>query len=221
MTDALARSRRTPAIVSCSGCPLGRAAGPGACPFSDRRWQPGEILHIEGGPADLIGFVTRGAVMLARSTDSGGEIVHAVRSSGDFIGLEALVRNTYCDTARAITTTTVCRAPKRVVSAWLGGDTSPLRIALEQVLRTYTADAPRGARPDGRSVARVARWIMGEEKDGGPLQVPRRIVAGMLGMAPETLSRALAELAKRRAIHLTRRTIRVRDNAELTAAANA
>jgi hypothetical protein len=42
----------------------------------------------------------------------------------------------------------------------------------------------------------------------------------MLGMAPETLSRALAELSRRKAIHLTRRTIRVRELTALEAAAS-
>lgn len=217
------RTRRKPAIVCCETCPVGKASGPGRCPFSDRRWQPGELVQLEGAPADSVGFVMRGAVVLARATDAGGEIVHAVRSVGDFIGLEALVRPTYLDTARAITTTTVCRAPREVVGDWLGAEGTPARLALEQTLRTSSADIPRGARPDGRAVARVARWIMAEEhaSNGNGQQIPRRIVAGLLGMAPETLSRALAELARKNAIHLTRRSIKIKEPDALEAAAGA
>ena len=158
--------------------------------------------------------------MLARSTDAGGEIVHAIRTAGDFVGLEALVQPMYLDTARAITTATVCRAPRGVVQEWLGAEGTPSRLALEQMLKTSSADVPRGARPDGRSVTRVARWILAEDKEGNSPPIPRRIVAGMLGMAPETLSRALAELSRRKAIHLTRRTIRVRELSALEAAAS-
>ena len=207
------RDRPAPvrAIVCCETCPVGKASGPSRCPFSDRRWQPGEVVQLEGASADAVGFVRRGAVVLARSTDGGGEIVHAVRSAGDFIGLESLVRPTYLDTARAITTTTVCRASHEVVDDWLGAPGTPARLALEQMLRTSSTDNPRGARPDGRAVARVARWILADHHAGNGARVPRRIVAGLLGMAPETLSRALAELARRGAIHLTRATIEIRE----------
>ena len=49
--------------------------------------------------------------------------------------------------------------------------------------------------------------------------IPRRVVAGLLGMQPETFSRALASLAAAGAVSVTRKSIRVADFDALVLAA--
>jgi CRP-like cAMP-binding protein len=201
------------AIISCASCPCGQAAGVGnggRCPLVDRRRARGETIYVEGEIAHHVWFVKRGSVVLTRAGADGGEHARAVRRAGAFIGLEALVQPSYVDSARVASPAVLCGAPLADIDAWLGGKETPLRMALEQVLRAEVTDLPRAAGPDGRALERVARWIL-DQGTGDDAPVARRYVAGLLGMAPETFSRALTRLADRGAIEVTRTSLRVVD----------
>jgi CRP-like cAMP-binding protein len=204
----------------CASCAIGQASGVGrggACPFVVRRRQAGEHLFHQGDPAASVWYIRSGTIALLRELP-GGEGVHAIRGAGALVGLEILVDGAYADSARALTDLSACGLPRAAVDVWLGDRSSPARVVLEQVLRGLAADAPRGAAPDGNATSRVARWIL----EAGPAPaVPRRMVASMLGMVPETLSRALAQLRKDGAIVTTRRTITIRDRLQLARAAGA
>ncbi|KAB2910413.1 MAG: winged helix-turn-helix domain-containing protein, partial [Kofleriaceae bacterium] len=50
-------------------------------------------------------------------------------------------------------------------------------------------------------------------------RVPRRVVASLIGMVPETLSRALAHLHDEKLIEVNRRSIAIIDRARLEALA--
>jgi CRP/FNR family transcriptional regulator len=193
---------------SCLSCPLGIAAGVGRggfCSLVARRRAPGEIIHLEGTRGATVWYVKRGAVVVSR----GGRAV-ATRREGSLLGLELLVRERYLETARALGGTVLCGLARADLDAWLA-DAGRARAILESALRAQSADAPRGAGVDGPSRARVARWLL----DGVDEAVPRRTVASLLGMAPETLSRALAGLARAGAIATTRRSVRVLDRRAL------
>lgn len=193
----------------------------GRCPLVDRRKRRGEYLYLEGEPATHVWFVKRGTVVLARAggATGGPDRPRAVRQAGAFLGLEALVRPSYVDTARVVAATVVCGGRREQIDEWLGPHGSPARMALEQVLRSDAEDVPRATSRDGSAVARVAEWLL-READGAPdASVPRRFTAGLLGMAPETFSRALRKLTTAGAIDVTRTRLRVKDAARLRAAA--
>ncbi|MFH0902924.1 MAG: Crp/Fnr family transcriptional regulator [Pseudomonadota bacterium] len=210
--------------VTCLTCPIGISAGisrGGRCPFVDRPRSAGEYLYFEGEPAVSIWFIKRGTVVLARSVSGVEEEESAcgIRRTGDFLGLEALIRPGYLFTARTTSESRLCGASLEIVSLWLGPPDSPARVALDQVLRTLCTDSPRAASPDGSAVHRVARWLLDESQNGFAPPVPRRFVASLLGMVPETLSRALAELARTGAIEVSRRALRIRSRHALIVAA--
>lgn len=211
-------------ITSCFSCPIGRASSVGKggmCPWVTRQRRAGELLYLQGEPAHTIWFIKKGTVVLTRALGEvdGREGAHAVRASGSFLGLEALIRSNYLHQARTVTPAAVCGATKETVDSWLGTPGSPARSALEQVLKMYAHDTPRGASPDGTAVRRVARWICDEAQDGVAPPIPRRVVASLLGMTPETFSRALAALAARELIDLTRKRLTIRNTPALRAEA--
>jgi CRP-like cAMP-binding protein len=60
----------------------------------------------------------------------------------------------------------------------------------------------------------VASWLL-EQGDDRSAPLPRNVVAALLGMLPETLSRALASLASRGLIAVSRKHVEVLDAAAL------
>jgi CRP-like cAMP-binding protein len=199
----------------CSSCPLGRSARGlnQVCPFVPRQRGPRELIYIEGEAASCAWFIKRGRVALTRELDDGhGEgRVRTVRFAGNMIGLEALAGDRYRDTARAIAPTVLCGAPRVTLDAWLGPPGAPARTVLALALRGENDELMRRAGPDGNAEKRVAGWLRKEAADRTTLLLPRRIAADLLGMRPETLSRALRALARRELIRTTRREVEILD----------
>lgn len=204
--------------VACAFCPVGAASHVsegGQCPMVDRRKAAGSCLYLGGAPADTIYFVKHGAVALTRAAGDGEGSPHAVRRAGSFLGLEAILQPTYLDSARAITDVTVCATSRAQMLGWLDR-MGTARVVLDSVLHAIAGDNTGRAQTDGNAPQRVARWLRDTTKQK---KLPRSILAGLLGMKPETLSRALAALARFGAITLTRTRMDVRDGALLAAVA--
>lgn len=212
-----------PFRASCMLCPIGNASGVGSggvCPMVDRRRPAGTCLFVAGETADTIHYVKQGAVALSRASgDKHGEgTPHAIRRAGSLLGIEALVRDTYLDTARSVTEVTVCAAGRSEMLAWLA-KIGAARAVLDMVLRTWCGDNPRRATADGSAPQRVAEWLLDGAERKAARTIPQSIVAGLLGMKPETMSRAVATLAKRGAIVTNRARIEVVDRDLLRAIA--
>lgn len=189
----------------------------GRCPLVDRKRERGETLALEGQPIETVWFLKRGTVVFSRTGPDGDERPRLVRGPGSFIGLEVLVRPTHADTVRTTEPAIVCGISRDSLDAWLGPQGTPARMALEQTLLATVDDRPRAAGADGNAVERVARWILDDASAG--CRVPRRVVASLIGMVPETLSRALAQLHDRKLIVVTRRSIAIVDRPRLEALA--
>lgn len=186
----------------------------------NRRRRAGAYLYLEGGTAEKVWFVKDGRVVLTREGDErrGEGVAWAVRGPGALLGTEALVRPTYVDSARAVGDTTVCTASRDTVAQWMASREGAARAVLDLVLLAQSVDAPRRSGSDGNAVRRVAVFLL-EDPRGTSSELPHRVIAGFLGMLPETLSRALRVLADRGVIETTRRTVRITDRAALEEAA--
>jgi len=192
----------------------------GHCPFTDRTYRTGALIYHEEEPGHRIWFIKRGTVVLVRDFDGDSEgHVRAVRFPGTFIGIEALVSDYYTDAARAASTVTLCGISRDAIDAWLGPPDMPARVALELTLRASATDRMRSAAPDGTAVQRLAAWLCDEGPRNVMAVIPRKSVADLLGMRPETLSRALAELVKLGAIESGRNRLSILDFDRLRAAA--
>ena len=207
----------------CLTCPLGIASGTREgrrCTFAPKERAAGVLLYLEGDDAERIWYVVNGQVTLSRELgDTRGAVTWAVRQPGDLLGAEALIGGTYRDSARTLSSTTLCSASLESVEGWLGPAGSPARALLLLSLRMHASEAPRLSGADGRAPQRVARWLLDSARDGAAPPTPRRVVAGLLGMLPETFSRALAQLVRAGAIKVDRKAIRVIDEGALLRAA--
>jgi CRP-like cAMP-binding protein len=151
-------------------------------------------------------------VLLSRGVD-GADRPRAIRGPGAFVGLEALVRSTYADTARTSEPSVLCAISRDDLDRWFGPAGTPARMALEQTVQVAAEEPVRSAAIDGSAPQRVARWLL-DEADHLP-HVQRHVLASLLGMTPETLSRALARLRDDGAIELTRQLVAIRDRPRL------
>jgi len=213
-------------IRDCTECAVGRAADVahgGRCPLSHRARPAGTFLYVQGQTADRVWFVKRGALILSREVAGDGSkesVTWAVRRSGDFVGVEALTQKRYADSAKLLRESVLCGSDLRNFETWLHGSGGSAESVLRCVISTHARDVPRRAGSDGNAIQRAAAWVLEEGGQPNATTLPRHHVAQMLGMLPETFSRALASLASRGAIELTRRSVSIRNLELLESVAN-
>jgi CRP-like cAMP-binding protein len=207
-------------VTECRRCPVGIASGiaeRGRCPFVPRKRAAGAVLHVAGEAVERVSFVKRGAVLITRSVDE--ERVEgtpwAIRRVASFLGLEGLVGAHHLDSARAMTDVTLCSATLHAVEAWIESRRTAARILLDSALRSGTRERPLRGNADGTAPRRAASWLLENADRRLPGAVSRQVMAGLLGMRPETLSRALRTLAERGVIRHGRATIEILDRARL------
>ncbi len=202
-------------------CPIGRAAGcasGGNCPMHARSIAAGTTVFVEGAEVARVWYVFEGMVGLWRAMgdDRGVGVPWATRRAGTLLGSEGLTQDAYADTAIALTDVTLCSAERDTFRRWATeGSLEAARTVMELVIRTHCSGEPRPSSSEGPASRRVARWLADESRGGLAPPIPRAVVAGLLGMLPETFSRALARLTACGAIHVTRKRIQVTDPARL------
>jgi CRP-like cAMP-binding protein len=205
---------------ACAGCALGRASAPEACPFRETRCAAGERLLAQDEEPTSVWFIRQGAVLLSSSTESGDEVVCAMRGPGQLLGLEALRRRrTDCE-AWALSDVVLCKCAPTTFQRWIGEQAPPVALMLDLLLDECVRRGQERGVVIGRAVARVARCLLESHRvEQRPLAVEQRVLARMLGMRPETLSRVLRRLRVEGALEAGR-TLRVRDPIKLAAFAD-
>jgi CRP-like cAMP-binding protein len=191
--------------------------------MTPRALSAGAMLSIEGAPVDRVWYVVDGVVALVREAGErrGVGVPWTTRRPGSLVGEEALVQGEYADSAIALTHVTACSAEAEVFRRWAAdGGARASHAVMEAVIRTRCADGPRASSAEGTASRRVARWLAEECRGSVAPGIPRSVIAGLLGMLPETFSRALARLVTRGAITVSRKQISVVDAAKLLAEAD-
>jgi len=129
------------------------------------------------------------------------------------LGLEALLDQPMPYQVWALTDVVLCSLDSDAFKGWVGSTKSPLGATLDFSLQEAARRVGERQALQGTAVRRVARFLMQHTEagyDGEPLKTPQGVLAGILGMRPETLSRALAELREAGALS-PGRSVRIRD----------
>lgn len=198
--------------LRCQTCGLTLRAGEGDCPFRDTRRPAGSVLLRQGVRPDAVIYLRRGQAVLSSSAASGAEVSCAVRGADTMLGLELLLDQSMPYQVWALTDVTYCALDRAAAEAWIGDKRTPVGAALTYSLEEAARRVGEREALEGPAIRRVARFLLQHsvaDSGGGPLTTPHRVLAGVLRMRPETLSRTLAELrdagalARGRTVHIS------------------
>jgi CRP-like cAMP-binding protein len=190
-------------------------------PFDSRRTHPqGTILEVDGDGDEIL-YVASGDVLTTAFDDMGNVISSCLHSEGDFIGLERLVGVAPPYEVLALVEIEVARTTAPKLRNWHEGDPKNQTAILHQALRGMARSIDQQVMLRGTAVERTARFLDRiHESEAAHLTLPRRVIARLLHVRPETLSRALRQLQDAGAIETTPSAIAIHEPAVLRSFAN-
>jgi CRP-like cAMP-binding protein len=168
---------------------------------TERHLDQGQTIFLQGDPADTIYIVIEGWVKLYRIAPNGSEAVVGVFTSGHSFGEALALRHeVYPVAAEAVTDSHVLCLPTRVLTQMIESDpeiaVSMLAATFQHlhsiVLQLEQIKALSGA----QRVAEFLVELCPVEEGACTVTLPydKVLIAGRLGMKPESLSRAFGKL---------------------------
>lgn len=155
-----------------------------------------------GDERDLV-YVADGRVLVSAVDEKGDEIVSYLRGQGALVGLERLLDVVVPYQLWALSDAQLETVPVERVKEWIGATVpEPGRSLLRSALEAAGASVRERSTLHGRVLARVSKLLASATTGDGTLRLPRFVMARVLSMRPETLSRALKELEERGAVTL-------------------
>jgi CRP-like cAMP-binding protein len=189
-------------ITSCTECTLGQAAGEKRCNFAPVTLPSGTALCTQGERSRAVYFVKAGLVSLSAASASGAEEILMVRGPASLLCVEAMRGHSSPYEVRALTRVRLCSLPAEEMKRWIGPLRSPAQAVLDLLLEESGAQRAEVNFREGSCLRRVARFALAyaEFLAERPDAVRKEVLARMLGMRPETLSRCLTRLERLGAI---------------------
>ncbi|QWT21682.1 cyclic nucleotide-binding domain-containing protein [Bacillus sp. NP157] len=181
--------------------------------------QRGDSVYRQGQPFTSLYVVRSGAVRVAMDEAEGTELVLGFRLPGEILGVDALVDDTHRTVATALERTTLCEVPYARLEE-LFQQMPGLQRKMMRVLGSEVASAQEHARAMARQPAleRVALFLrallarydrLSRPTDCVRLPMGRSDIAGYLGIAVETVSRALGRMEEQGVLSASGRHLRI------------
>ena len=186
---------------TCLTCVLGLAAGdPASCPLVRLSRPAGTRLFRSGDRVEVVYLVISGEVLLTREDAEGGSRPEGLRGAGALLGIEALGGEPiYGATAHCLVPTEICTLACSRLEAWMGSSTSVGR-AFARLAALEARELARSGDEAGPCAVRVAGFLLARHRLGRAAPLQKQVLAGLLRMRPETLSRCVARLSAQGAI---------------------
>jgi len=190
-------------------------------PLAARR---GEIIARRGAPLSGVIVVSAGTVKLSLRNAEGEERVLRIVGAGQAFGEPTALLGKPClYDAVALTDASLCSVPAPAIFGLLARDKRFARfIVLALAERSYTILSEFEAATTQRGAQRLAGYLESLRNGGATrvhLPVSKTVVAALLGMKKETLSRLLHQFSVEGIIGVARRDIAILDANRLAAAA--
>jgi len=209
----------TSPVSDCTSCSLGVAAS-GRCRFTPSMREAGTTLCAQGERPRTVYFVKEGFVALSAVSPRGSELVLTLRGPTSLLCTEALNGEPSPFEVRALSRVKLCGISGDAMTQWIGPDRSPARVVLDLLLSEHRMQRDEVNFRQGDCLSRVARFALAHAKflADRPNAVRKQVVARLLGMRPETLSRCLTRLERDGVLDASR-GVKVLDQRRLAAIA--
>lgn len=172
--------------------------------IDDLDYPSGAVIYHAGAHGDWLFTVRAGAIKLVRYSSDGAQRILRILRPGDVCGLEALVRPAYEHTAITLAPTKLCRIPRGIVER-LNRETPRLQKPLLEHWHAALAEADAwlaelaaGHADVKTRVARLLLRLSGDSRPGEVIRLSLEDIGAILGVAPESASRALGLLRRNR-----------------------
>ena len=209
----------TAPVNDCSACSLGIASS-GRCRLTLTAREPGATLCAQGERPRTVYFVKEGFVSLSAVSPRGSEVLLTLRGPASLLCTESLHGDPSPYEVRALSRVKLCGIAGDQMSSWVGPDRSPARAVLDLLLTEGKLQRDEVNYRQGDCLSRVARFALAHARflADRPNAVRKQVVARLLGMRPETLSRCLTRLERDGVVDASR-GVRVLDPRRLAAIA--
>ncbi len=209
----------TSAVSDCGSCTLGTASQ-GRCRFTPTTREAGATICAQGERPRSVFFVKEGFASLSAVSPRGAELVLALRGPTSLLCTEAMQGDPSPFEVRALSRIKLCGIAGDAMTQWIGPDKSPARAVLDLILAESRMQRDEVSWRHGDCLSRVARFTLAHARflADRPNAVRKQVVARLLGMRPETLSRCLTRLERDGVLDASR-GVRVLDSRRLAAIA--
>ncbi len=206
-------------VNDCNACSLGQASQ-GRCRLTPTAREAGATLCAQGERPRTVFFIKEGFVALSAVSPRGAELVLTLRGPTSLLCTEALNAGPSPYEVRALSRVKLCGVTGEAMTQWIGPEKSPARVVLDLFLAEASMQRDEVNLRQGDCLSRVARFALAHARflADRPNAVRKQVVARLLGMRPETLSRCLTRLEKDGVLDASR-GVRVLDARRLAAIA--
>ncbi len=207
-------------VTDCNVCSLGLASQGGRCRLTPTSRDSGATICAQGERPRTVYFVKEGFVALSAVSPRGSELLLSLRGPSSLLCTEALQSEPSPFEVRALSRVKICGIGGEALSQWVGPERSAARVVLELLLTESRQQRDEVNWRHGDCLSRVARFALAHARflADRPNAVRKQVVARLLGMRPETLSRCLTKLEKDGVVDASR-GVRVLDQRRLAAIA--
>jgi CRP/FNR family transcriptional regulator len=188
-----------------------------------RHYAPGEIIYSQGDECAGIFCIESGLVGIRRLDENGNSTLLRLSSPGETVGYESfLTRTLYSNGAEALMASDICFVDRAVVRRLLQDNPKIGLSFLDHSLHDLAAIEDRYMESvTSRAKRRLLQLLLdlndrfGIETDEGgcliELPISRQDLAGLIGSAPETMSRTIHRLQTEGLAQFDGRTVRIFD----------
>ncbi|SCN21528.1 cAMP regulatory protein [Clostridium sp. N3C] len=168
--------------------------------ITQRRYEKGENIYLEGDKAEKLFIVNEGRVKVVKLSESGKEQIIRVLGPGEFMGeLSLFTHAPLNNNSEALETTTVCIIDGRQIETFIERRPSiALKILKEISIRLEKAENQIQALTIQDVEHRLANALltMANDENLVNLAISKKDLASHMGMSRETLSRKLTSFEK-------------------------
>jgi len=184
----------------------------------------GEVVARHGAQLPGVMVMSAGSVKLSLRNAEGDERVLRIANSGEAFGEPTALLGKPClYDAIALTDVKLVIIPASAILSLVSRDRRFARfVVLSLAARSYTVLSEFSAATTQRGAQRLAGYLESLQRKNGTVQLPvsKTVVAALLGMKKETLSRLFRQFTSEGVIGMTRREIAILDPQRLSACAS-